>query len=192
MGPVASQEAIKMFGTNGGGFFNANSAHPFENPNAFTNLIEMLSIFALGAGLHLHVWQGGGQCRNRAGRSLARSASSSCWARSSALGPSRRAIPQLARHRRQIQSYHEYALAQPGGNMEGKEMRFGIGSSTLFATITTDASAGAINSWHDSFTPLGGLVPLVNIGLGEIVFGGVGSGLYGLLMFAILAVFIAG
>src|SRR5579862_8552235 len=190
LGPVASQEAIKMLGTNGGGFFNANSAHPFENPTAFSNLIEMLSIFTLGAGLIYMFGKMAGDTRQG-------------WALFAAvsllflvgafvcLGAEQNGNPQFARLG-VSQTVSEYTLAQPGGNMEGKEMRFGIGSSTLFATITTDASCGAVNSFHDSYTPIGGLVPLTNIALGEIVFGGVGSGLYGLVVFAILAVFIAG
>jgi|SRR5579871_1022238 K+-transporting ATPase ATPase A chain len=189
-GPVASQEAIKMMGTNGGGFFNANSAHPFENPTPFSNLLEMLSIFAFGAGLIYMFGKLSGNTRNG-------------WALFGAvslifllgaficLGAEQAGNPQLAKLGVN-QTANEWSLAQPGGNMEGKEMRFGIGSSTLFATVTTDASCGAINSWHDSYTPIGGMVPLVNIQLGEIIFGGVGSGLYGLLVFAILSVFIAG
>ena len=190
IGPVASQEAIKMLGTNGGGFFNANSSHPFENPTAFSNLIEMLSIFTFGAGLIYMFGKLSGNTRNG-------------WALFAAvslifllgafigLGAEQAGNPQLAAIGVN-QSAKEWALAQPGGNMEGKEMRFGIASSTLFATITTDASCGAINSWHDSYTPIGGMVPLVNIQLGEIIFGGVGSGMYGLLVFAVLSVFIAG
>ena len=190
IGPVASQEAIKMMGTNGGGFFNANSSHPFENPTAFSNLIEMLSIFTFGAGLIYMFGKLSGNTKNG-------------WALFGAvslifllgaficLGAEQAGNPQLAAIGVN-QTAQEWALAQPGGNMEGKEMRFGIASSTLFATITTDASCGAINSWHDSYTPIGGMVPLVNIQLGEIIFGGVGSGLYGLLVFAVLSVFIAG
>jgi K+-transporting ATPase ATPase A chain len=189
-GPVASQEAIKLFGTNGGGFFNANSAHPFENPTPFTNLIEMLSIFALGAGLIYMFGKMAGNTKQG-------------WALFGAVsvlfllgafitfGAEQAGNPQLT----QLgvnQTANEWSLSQPGGNMEGKEMRFGIASSALFSTVTTDASCGAINSWLDSYTPLGGMVPLVNIQLGEIIFGGVGSGLYGLIVFAILSVFIAG
>ncbi|HEY7849828.1 MAG TPA: potassium-transporting ATPase subunit KdpA, partial [Ktedonobacterales bacterium] len=189
-GPVASQEVIKMMGTNGGGFFNANSAHPFENPTPFTNLLEMLTIFMWGAALIYMFGKLSGATRNG-------------WALFGAvslifllgaficLGAEQAGNPQFA-NLGLDQAPHEYALAQPGGNMEGKEMRFGIASSTLFTTITTDASCGAINSWLDSYTPIGGMVPLVNIQLGEIIFGGVGSGLYGLLVFAVLAVFIAG
>jgi len=189
-GPVASQEAIKMMGTNGGGFFNATSAHPYENPTPFTNLLQMLSIFMWGAALIYMFGKLSGNTRNG-------------WALFGAvslifllgafitLGAEQAGNPQLTRLGLDL-TPHEYALAQPGGNMEGKEMRFGIASSALFTTITTDASCGAINSWIDSYTPLGGMVPLVNIQLGEIIFGGVGSGLYGLLVFAVLAVFIAG
>ena len=189
-GPVASQEVIKMMGTNGGGFFNANSAHPFENPTPLTNLLEMLSIFAFGAGLIYMFGKMAGNTKQG-------------WALFSAvsllfllgafitLGAEQAGNPAFARLGID-QTPHEYTLAQPGGNMEGKELRFGIASSTLFTTITTDASCGAINSWIDSYTPIGGMVPLVNIQLGEIIFGGVGSGLYGLLVFAVLAVFIAG
>ncbi len=189
-GPVASQEAIKMFGTNGGGFFNANSSHPFENPTAFTNLVEMLSIFTLGAGL---IYMFGNMAGNRKQGWALFGAVSFVFLLGAfiAFGSEQAGNPQLTALGVN-QTAQEWALAQPGGNMEGKEMRFGIASSTLFATITTDASCGAINSWHDSYTPLGGMVPLVNIQLGEIIFGGVGSGLYGLIVFAILAVFIAG
>ena len=189
-GPVASQEAIKMFGTNGGGFFNANSAHPYENPTPFSNLIEMLSIFALGAGL---IYMFGKMAGNtRQGWTLFGAVSLLFLLGAFiALGAEQAGNPALTALGVN-QTANEWALAQPGGNMEGKELRFGIASSTLFTTITTDASCGAINSWLDSYTPIGGLVPLVNIGLGEIVFGGVGSGLYGLVVFAVLAVFIAG
>jgi K+-transporting ATPase ATPase A chain len=189
-GPVASQEAIKMFGTNGGGFFNANSSHPFENPTAFTNLIEMLSIFTLGAGLIYMFGKMAGDTRQ--GWALFGAVSLVFLLGAFiALGAEQAGNPQIAALGVNTHA-QEWALSQPGGNMESKEMRFGIGSSTLFATITTDASCGAINSWHDSYTPLGGMVPLVNIQLGEIIFGGVGSGLYGLIVFAILSVFIAG
>ena len=189
-GPVASQEAIKMLGTNGGGFFNANSAHPFENPTPFSNLIQMLSIFSLGAGL---IYMFGKMAGNtRQGWSLFAAVSLIFLLGAFiTLGAEQAGNPQIAALGVN-QSANEWSLAQPGGNMEGKEMRFGIGSSTLFATITTDASCGAVNSFHDSYTPLGGMVPLVNIQLGEIIFGGVGSGLYGLVVFAILSVFIAG
>jgi potassium-transporting ATPase potassium-binding subunit len=189
-GPVASQEAIKMFGTNGGGFFNANSAHPYENPTAFSNLIEMLSIFSIGAGLIYMFGKMAGDTKQ--GWALFTAVSILFLAGAFiCLGAEQHGNPQLARLG-VSQTMNDTTLAQPGGNMEGKEMRFGIGSSTLFATITTDASCGAVNGFHDSYTPIGGMVPLVNIELGEIVFGGVGSGLYGLVVFAILAVFIAG
>ena len=186
-GPTASQEAIKMLGTNGGGFFNANSAHPFENPTPLSNLIQMLSIFVIPAGL---TYTFGKMVKDaRQG-----------WAIFSAMSvlflvgvfvayPSEQSgNPILA----SLGIENQATATQPGGNMEGKEVRFGITNSALFATVTTDASCGAVNSMHDSFTPLGGLVPLVNIELGEVVFGGVGAGIYGMLMFAILTVFIAG
>jgi K+-transporting ATPase ATPase A chain len=189
-GPVASQEAIKMFGTNGGGFFNANSAHPYENPTPFTNLIEMLSIFTLGAGLIYMFGKLAGNTRQ--GWTLFGAVSLLFLLGAFiTLGAEQAGNPALA-NIGVNQTASEWALAQPGGNMEGKELRFGIASSTLFTTITTDASCGAVNSWLDSYTPIGGLVPLANIGLGEVVFGGVGSGLYGLVVFATLAVFIAG
>jgi potassium-transporting ATPase potassium-binding subunit len=189
-GPVASQEAIKMFGTNGGGFFNANSAHPYENPTPFSNLIEMLSIFAIPAGL---IYMFGKMANDTRQGWILFSAVSLLFLIGAfvALGAEQAGNPQLAAIGVD-QTANEWSLAQPGGNMEGKELRFGIGSSTLFATVTTDASCGAVNGFHDSYTPIGGLVPLANIALGEVVFGGVGSGLYGLLIFAILAVFIAG
>jgi K+-transporting ATPase ATPase A chain len=179
LGPVASQEAIKMFGTNGGGFFNANSAHPFENPSAWTNFVQMLSIFAIGAGL-THLF-GRAVGDRRQGWAIfaamfvlfVAGASLTYWAESGG-------NPNL------------HALGIAGGNMEGKEVRFGIAASSLFATITTDASCGAVNAMHDSFTALGGMVPLFNIQLGEIIFGGVGSGLYGFLIYCILSVFVAG
>ena len=186
-GPVASQEAIKMLGTNGGGFFNANSAHPFENPTPLSNFIQMLSIFVIPAGL---TYTFGKMVKDtRQG-----------WAIFAAMSVLFIAGVLVAYHSEQAGNPIVSALgienrataSQPGGNMEGKEVRFGIANSALFATVTTDASCGAVNSMHDSFTPLGGLVPLVNIELGEVVFGGVGAGLYGMLMFAILAVFIAG
>jgi len=184
-GPVASQEVIKEFGTNGGGFFNANSAHPFENPTPLTNLFEMFSIFAIGAGLTYTLGRMTGSQRHG-------------WAVWSAMAilfmagvlvaywAEARGNPLLAGV-----DQHVSAL-QSGGNMEGKEVRFGIANSALFATVTTDASCGAITGWHDSFTPLGGMVPLVNIMLSEVIFGGVGSGMYGILIYVVLAVFIAG
>jgi potassium-transporting ATPase potassium-binding subunit len=186
-GPVASQEIIKELGTNGGGFFNANSAHPFENPTPFTNFFEMFAIFAISAGLtytlgdmtgsRKHGWAVWGAM---AFLFLA-GVTTAYWAEA-------RGNPMLtSAGADQVVSDTSY-----GGNMEGKDCRFGIANSALFATVTTDASCGAINSWHDSFTPLGGLVPLTNIMLGEVIFGGVGSGMYGILVFVILSVFIAG
>ena len=179
LGPVASQEAIKMLGTNGGGYFNANSAHPFENPTALTNLLEMLSIFALGAGL---TWTFGRAVGNqRQG-----------WTIFTAMTLLFLAGVTIAYAAEAAGNPIHHALGIAGGNMEGKEVRFGIAASALFATVTTDASCGAVNAMHDSFTALGGLIPLFNIQLGEIIFGGVGSGLYGMLLYCILGVFIAG
>jgi K+-transporting ATPase ATPase A chain len=178
-GPVASQEVIKMFGTNGGGFFNTNSAHPFENPNAITNFVQMVLIFSLGAGLtNMFGRMVGDQRQGWAvfavmGLLFLGGVATAYWAEAAG-------NPAIAK------------LGVAGGNMEGKETRFGIANSALFATVTTDASCGAVNAMHDSFTPLGGLVPLFNIQLGEIIFGGVGSGLYGMLLFAIVSVFVAG
>jgi potassium-transporting ATPase potassium-binding subunit len=183
-GPVASQEIIKELGTNGGGFFNANSAHPFENPTPLTNLLEMIAIFALPAGLVYMLGEMTGSRRHgwmvwaAMGFLFLAGVTTAYWAES-------RGNPLLA------PDQHATAFA-PGGNMEGKEVRFGIPASALFATVTTDASCGAVNAMHDSFTPLGGMVPLVNVMLGEVIFGGVGAGLYGMLIFIILAVFIAG
>jgi K+-transporting ATPase ATPase A chain len=186
-GPVASQEAIKMIGTNGGGFFNANSAHPYENPTPLSNFLEMLFIFLIPAGL---TYTFGRMVRDtRQGWALFAAMSIlflagvvvTWWAEQSG-------NPMLT----ELGLESRPTATQPGGNMEGKEVRFGIPASALFAVVTTDASCGAVNSMHDSFTPLGGLAPLVNMELGEVVFGGVGAGLYGMLMFAILAVFIAG
>jgi potassium-transporting ATPase potassium-binding subunit len=184
-GPVASQEIIKEWGTNGGGFFNANSAHPFENPTPFTNLIEMFAIFAVSAGLTYTLGRMTGSQRH----------GWAVWAAMAALflAGVTAAYTAEARGNPLLKSVDQRTTAaQSGGNMEGKEVRFGIANSTLFATVTTDASCGAINGWHDSFTPLGGMVPLVNIMLSEVVFGGVGAGLYGVLIYVILAVFIAG
>ena len=184
-GPVASQEIIKEFGTNGGGFFNANSAHPFENPTPFSNLFEMFAIFAIGSGLTYTLGRMTGSQRHGwavwaamailffAGVSVA------YWAEA-------RGNPLLAGTDQRV------TATQAGGNMEGKEVRFGIANSALFATVTTDASCGAINGWHDSYTPLGGMIPLANIMLSEVVFGGVGAGMYGMLIYIVLAVFIAG
>jgi K+-transporting ATPase ATPase A chain len=186
-GPVASQEAIKMLGTNGGGFFNANSAHPFENPNALTNFVQMILIFIIPAGLTYTFGVMVGD--RRQGWSIF----SACavlflagvmvlyWAE-------QKGNPGYAKFGVETAA----TATQTGGNMEGKESRFGIAASSLFATVTTDASCGAVNGMHDSFTPLGGLVPLFNIETGEVIFGGVGAGLYGILLYAILAVFIAG
>src|SRR5712692_9688333 len=184
-GPVASQEIIKEFGTNGGGFFNANSAHPFENPTPLTNLFELFCIFAIGGGLTYTLGRmTGSQHHGWAVWSamailFLAGVSTAYWAEA-------RGNPLLAGV-----DQHASAL-QAGGNMEGKEVRFGIANSVLFATATTDASCGAVNGMHDSFTPLGGLVPLVNIMLSEVIFGGVGSGMYGILIYVVLAVFIAG
>jgi K+-transporting ATPase ATPase A chain len=184
-GPVASQEIIKEWGTNGGGFFNTNSAHPFENPTPFTNLLEMIAIFAVSAGLtytlgrmtgsQKHGWAvfGAMAVLFFAGIAVA------YWAETKG-NPLIAGVDQRT------------SAAQSGGNMEGKEVRFGQTNSTLWATITTDASCGAVNSMHDSFTPLGGMVPLANIMLSEVVFGGVGAGMYGILIYVVLAVFIAG
>ena len=184
-GPVASQEAIKQFGTNGGGFFNANSAHPFENPTPLSNLVAMLLTFAIPAGLTYTLGRMTGSQRHGWAIWAAMAVlffagvTTTYWAEA-------RGNPLLAGTNASASNL------QPGGNMEGKEVRFGIAASTLFATITTDASCGAVNSMHDSFTPIGGMVPLINIMLGEVVFGGVGAGLYGIFVFVILAVFIAG
>ena len=184
-GPTASQEVIKMFGTNGGGFFYANSAHPYENPTPFTNFFEMILIFAIPSGLTYTL----GRMTKSQGHGWA------VWSAMAALflvGVTA-AYSAEARGNPQFAGVDQTASAlQSGGNMEGKEIRFGIANSALFATATTDASCGAVNSMHDSYTPLGGMVPLVNIMLGEVIFGGVGSGLYGILVFVILAVFIAG
>jgi K+-transporting ATPase ATPase A chain len=186
-GPVASQEAIKMLGTNGGGFFNANSAHPFENPTPLTNLIEMVSIFALGAGLTYTLGRMVGN--QRQGWTIF-AAMSALFFMGTALAYHSESQGNPAFNRAGADAVA--TDMQSGGNMEGKEVRFGIANSALFATVTTDASCGAVNSMHDSYTPLGGLVPLLNIELGEVIFGGVGAGMYGFLLFAILTVFIAG
>ena len=186
-GPVASQIAIKMLGTNGGGFFNANAAHPFENPTAVSDFLQIILIFCIPAALTNLL---GRMVKNELQGWAVYSAMAvlflagvlTCYWAESQGNPAFNALGI---------DQHASAL-QPGGNMEGKEARFGIARSALFATITTDASCGAVNSMHDSFTPLGGLVPLVNILLGEVIFGGVGAGLYGMLAFAIVAVFIAG
>ena len=180
-GPVASQVAIKMLGTNGGGFFNANASHPYENPTPLSNFIQMLSIFLIPSGLTYYL---GRMVKNQkhgwavwaAMAVLFVGAFLVCWWAEGTGNP----------------RLHALGVDPAGGNMEGKEVRFGIFNSALFATITTDASCGAVNAMHDSFTPLGGLIPLFNIELGEIVFGGVGAGLYGMLVFVVLAVFLTG
>ena len=184
-GPVASQEIIKEWGTNGGGFFNANSAHPFENPTPFTNFIEMFAIFAISSGLTYTL---GLMTKSRrhgwavwfamAFLFLA-GVTTAYWAEAAG-NPLLTGTDQTA------------GAMCPGGNMEGKEARFGIANSALFATVTTDASCGAVNGMHDSFTPIGGLVPMVNMMLGEVIFGGVGAGMYGILIMVVLSVFIAG
>ena len=187
MGPVASQEAIKMLGTNGGGFFNANSAHPYENPTALSNFAQMLSIFLIPAALCFAFGQLVGD--KRQGLAVLAAMTVMFVIAVIAITPAEQAgNPLLA----PLGVDQVASLTQAGGNMEGKETRFGITASSLFAVITTAASCGAVNAMHDSFTPLGGMVPLVMIQLGEVVFGGVGTGLYGMLIFAILAVFIAG
>src|SRR5215472_15571081 len=186
-GPVASQEVIKMLGTNGGGFFNANSAHPYENPNPVTNFIELVAIFAIGAAL-----------TNVLGRMVKDERQG--WAIFAAMGllflagvataywSESHGNPALA----QYSVDYTASATQAGGNMEGKEVRFGPALSALWATVTTDTSCGAVNSMHDSYLPIGGMVPLINMQLGEVIFGGVGSGLYGMLAFAIVAMFVAG
>jgi K+-transporting ATPase ATPase A chain len=186
-GPVASQEIIKQFGTNGGGFFNANSSHPFENPTPLTNFLAMFGIFAISAGLtytlgsmtgsHKHGWAVWGAMAFL----FVAGVTTAYWAEA-------RGNPLLSA----AGADQTTTALSSGGNMEGKEVRFGIANTALFATVTTDASCGAINGWHDSFTPIGGLVPLANIQLSEVVFGGVGAGMYGVLVYVILSVFIAG
>jgi K+-transporting ATPase ATPase A chain len=190
-GPVASQEIIKELGTNGGGFFNANSAHPFENPTPFSNFLEMIAIFAISSGLTYTLGRMTGNQKHG-------------WAVFSAMAIlflagfftayyfEARGNPIFDQHGATQTATEADGLEQAGGNMEGKEVRFGIVNSALFATITTDASCGAVNSMHDSFTPLGGMIPLLNIMLGEIIFGGVGAGMYGMLVMIVLTVFIAG
>ncbi len=180
-GPMASQVAIKMLGTNGGGYANANAAHPFENPTPLSNFLQMLSIFAIGSGLTYYL---GRMTKNQkhgwavwsAMMILFLGGTLLCWWAEAKGNP----------------IHQQLGVAVADGNMEGKEVRFGVFNSALFATVTTDASCGAVNSMHDSFTPLGGFVPLFNIQLGEIIIGGVGAGLYGMLVFVVLAVFIAG
>jgi K+-transporting ATPase ATPase A chain len=188
-GPVASQEAIKMLGTNGGGFFNANSSHPFENPTPLTNLLEMFSIFLIPAGLTVTL---GRMVKSPAHGWAVFAAMAVLFFVGVTVAYYAEAQPNPLLHTAALHVDQGASATQAGGNMEGKEVRFGIANSALFATVTTDASCGAVNSWHDSFMPLGGLVPLVNIMLGEVIFGGVGAGLYGMLVFVILAVFIAG
>ena len=184
-GPVASQEAIKIFGTNGGGFFNANSAHPFENPTPSTNFFQLVLIFAVPSGLTYTLGRMTRSSRHGWAVWAAMALLFLCGAATSYWAEAR-GNPLFA-------GVNQSAGAmQAGGNMEGKEVRFGIAASALYATVTTDASCGAVNGMHDSYTPLGGMVPLINIMLGEIVFGGVGSGLYGMVVFVVLAVFIAG
>jgi potassium-transporting ATPase potassium-binding subunit len=187
LGPVASQLAIKMLGTNGGGFFNANSAHPFENPSATTNALQMLSIFLIPAALCFVLGRQVGDMR-QGWALLGAMTAIFVVAVIVATGAEQAGNPRLA----SLGVESAASATQPGGNMEGKEARFGINASSLFAVITTAASCGAVNAMHDSFTPLGGAVPLVMMQLGEVVFGGVGAGLYGMLVFAILAVFVAG
>jgi K+-transporting ATPase ATPase A chain len=186
-GPVASQEVIKMLGTNGGGFFNANSAHPYENPTPLTNFIQLVLIFSLGAALTNVLGRMAGDERQgwaifaAMGVLFLAGVTTVYWAEAAGNPAFAAAHVDMAA-----------SATQAGGNMEGKEVRFGIANSALFATVTTDASCGAVNGMHDSFTPLGGMIPLINIQLGEIIFGGVGSGLYGMLLFAIVALFVAG
>jgi potassium-transporting ATPase potassium-binding subunit len=186
-GPVASQEVIKMLGTNGGGFFNANSAHPYENPTPLTNFIQLVLIFSLAAGLTNVLGRMVGDERQgwavfaAMGVLFLAGVTTAYWAESAGNPAFAAAHVDMAA-----------SASQAGGNMEGKEVRFGIADSALFATVTTDASCGAVNTMHDSLTPLGGMIPLINIQLGEIIFGGVGSGMYGMLLFAIVAVFVAG
>jgi K+-transporting ATPase ATPase A chain len=187
MGPVASQLAIKMLGTNGGGFFNANSAHPFENPTALANFVQMLAIFLIPAAL-CHVFGRMVGDRRQGWAVLAAMVVLFVAAVVAATTFEQQGNPALAA----LGADQTASALQAGGNMEGKEVRFGIDASSLFAVITTAASCGAVNAMHDSFTPLGGMVPLVLMQLGEVVFGGVGTGLYGMLVFAIMAVFIAG
>lgn len=187
MGPVASQEAIKMLGTNGGGFFNANSAHPYENPTALSNFVQMLAIFIIPAGLCFAFGRMVGD-RRQGWAVLGAMTLLFVAATSVVLVAEQQAHPAL----RALGVDQAMSAVQSGGNMEGKETRFGISASSLFAAVTTAASCGAVNSMHDSFTPIGGMIPMLLIQFGEVIFGGVGSGLYGMLVFAIMAVFIAG
>src|SRR5207248_4065480 len=179
VGPVASQVAIKMLGTNGGGFFNANAAHPFENPTALSNFVQMISIFALGAAL-----------TNVFGRMVGNQRQG--WAILAVLGVLFLSGVAVTYWAEANGTSTLASLSLSGGNMEGKEVRFGIVASSLFAVITTAASCGAVNAMHDSFTALGGMIPLINMQLGEIIVGGVGAGLYGMLLFVVLAIFVAG
>ena len=179
VGPVASQVAIKMLGTNGGGFFNANAAHPFENPTALSNFVQMVSIFALGAAL-----------TNVFGRMVGNERQG--WAIFSAMGVLFLAGAAAVYWAEAAGNPLVHALGIGGGNWEGKELRFGLAGASLFATVTTDASCGAVNAMHDSLTALGGMIPMINMQLGEIIFGGVGSGLYGMIVFVIIAIFVAG
>ena len=184
-GPVASQEIIKEWGTNGGGFFNANSAHPFENPTPVSNLIELFCIFAIGSGLTYTLGRMTGSPRH----------GWAVWAAMAILFLAGVTVTYWAEANGNPLFHgvdQHVSATQSGGNMEGKEVRFGIANTALWATATTDASCGAINGWHDSFTPLGGMAPLVNIMLSEVIFGGVGAGMYGMLIYIVLAVFIAG
>jgi K+-transporting ATPase ATPase A chain len=190
-GPVASQEAIKMLGTNGGGFMNANSAHPFENPTPLSNLMEMFSIFLIPGGLCVTLGRMAGSPKHgwavfACMSVLWLAGVATCYWAEAQPNPLLKGVDQT------VMQTGPAAGSSSGGNMEGKEVRFGIANSALFATVTTDASCGAVNSMHDSFMPLGGMIPLVNIHLGEIIFGGVGAGMYGMLIFVILTVFIAG
>ena len=196
MGPVASQEVIKELGTNGGGFFNANSAHPYENPTPLTNFVEMLLIFSIGASLTYTYGRMAGDQRQGWAIFAAMAimyligVTVAYWAESKGNPAIHKLEADLAAAT--PSAGDKAKIGQPQGNMEGKEVRFGVANSALFATVTTDTSCGAVNSMHDSFTPLGGLVPLTNIELGELIFGGVGAGLYAMLVFVILSVFIAG
>jgi K+-transporting ATPase ATPase A chain len=186
-GPVASQEVIKQFGTNGGGFFNANSAHPYENPTPLSNWLALFGMFFISSGLTCTLGTMTGSKRHGWAVWAAMAflflagVATAYWAEA-------RGNPLLTK----VGADQTATAMSPGGNMEGKEVRFGIANTALFATATTDASCGAVNGWHDSFTPLGGLVPLANMQLGEVVFGGVGAGMYGMLVYIILSVFIAG
>jgi K+-transporting ATPase ATPase A chain len=179
LGPVASQVAVKMLGTNGGGFFNANASHPFENPTALSNFVQMISIFAIGAAL-----------TNVFGRMVGNQRQG--WAILAVMGVLFIAAVSVCYAAEAHGNDILNAMGLTGGNMEGKEVRFGIVASALFAVITTAASCGAVNAMHDSFTALGGMIPLINIQLGEIIIGGVGAGLYGMLLFVIIAIFVAG